>query len=555
MEYLNILFLNSISSLIIILNGITFKKLLGFKHYKENLFESGLYGLILISLVTFTANFFIKISNSISLIILLLPIVFIIKEIFPYKNKIIYHSIIVGLISSFIMFFDNTNRPDAGLYHLPFINIINDSKIIIGSANLEFRYGHTSILQYLSAAFNNIVFSEKGILLPLANTFSIVVLYFFNLIKNNSGILKIIFFLFLFNILYSMNRYSGLGNDDPGHMFYYLALCNFIYYYFENSKIDLKKNVIIFSIFAYLIKPFLLLVFLFPLLMLIDKKIKLFSRLNIICFIMVLLWTIKSILISSCAFYPISVTCIKNLQWSTLNSKVSNPDRVNRTSEAWAKDWPNNKIQMSQREYVKNFNWLLTWKENHLKIVINEIFPQILLVIILLILGGNIFKENKLNRINFLLLIFTLVSSLIWFLKFPIYRYGQAYIISFINILFLNLLIFDIKLHYLKKINIFKFINIILIMCFIGISLKSFSRIYKNINNKYLNFPWPKMYSYTDENYKNTNIVVNSKNGKLLYYKPYPYTLCMYSKSPCTSNVDVGKIKKNIKFGYKIYFY
>ena len=92
-----------------------------------------------------------------------------------------------------------------------------------------------------------------------------------------------------------MNRYSGLGNDDPGHMFYYLALCNFIYYYFENSKIDLKKNVIIFSIFAYLIKPFLLLVFLFPLLMLIDKKIKLFSRLNIICFIIMLLWTIKSI--------------------------------------------------------------------------------------------------------------------------------------------------------------------------------------------------------------------------------------------------------------------
>ena len=116
MEYLNILFLNSISSLIIILNGIAFKKLLGFKHYKENLLESGLYGLILISLVTFTANFFIKISSSISLIILLLPIVFIIKEIFPYKNKIIYHSIIIGLISSFIMFFDNTNRPDAGLF-------------------------------------------------------------------------------------------------------------------------------------------------------------------------------------------------------------------------------------------------------------------------------------------------------------------------------------------------------------------------------------------------------------------------------------------------------
>ena len=59
------------------------------------------------------------------------------------------------------MFLEDSNRPDAGLYHLPFINIINDSKLIFGSANLEFRFGHTSILQYLAAGFNNIVFTEK----------------------------------------------------------------------------------------------------------------------------------------------------------------------------------------------------------------------------------------------------------------------------------------------------------------------------------------------------------------------------------------------------------
>ena len=76
------------------------------------------------------------------------------------------------------MFLDNTNRPDAGLYHLPYINIINDSKIILGSANLEFRFGHSSILQYLSSAFNNIIFTNKGILIPLANIFCFCIILF-----------------------------------------------------------------------------------------------------------------------------------------------------------------------------------------------------------------------------------------------------------------------------------------------------------------------------------------------------------------------------------------
>ena len=58
MEYLNILFLNSISSLIVILNGISFKKLINFKDINKNHYESGLYGLIVISIITFITNFF-----------------------------------------------------------------------------------------------------------------------------------------------------------------------------------------------------------------------------------------------------------------------------------------------------------------------------------------------------------------------------------------------------------------------------------------------------------------------------------------------------------------
>jgi hypothetical protein len=52
---------------------------------------------------------------------------------------------------------------------------------------------------------------------------------------------------------------------------------------------------------------------------------------------------------------------------------------------------------------------------------------------------------------------------------------------------------------------------------------------------KYVDYPWPKKNSFTEENKKNTNIPIYNNKNELLYYKPYPYSLCMYSKSPCTS--------------------
>ncbi len=554
MEYINIFYLNSLSCLILILNGISFKKILNFQDSSKNLLEAGLYGIIFVSLTTFISNFFFKISSFVSIIILFLPIIFTFKEIIYKKKKIIFITILLGAVSSLIMYFDNTNRPDAGLYHLPFIKIINESKIIIGSANLEFRYGHTSILQYLSAAFNNLIFSELGILLPLANIFSIAVFYLLELIKKNNNLLKVIFFIFLFNILYSMNRYSGFGNDDPGHIFYFLAVCNFLYFYIYPG-IDKIKNILFFSLFAFLIKPFLILIFIFPLILLIDKKIQVFTKINIFCLLIVLLWFFKNILISSCAIYPVAKTCIKNLEWTTYKSSVSNPERVSRTSEAWAKDWPNKKKDINQSEYIKNFNWLDTWKDNHFRIFINEIIPQIVLIITLIILSTNSFNKKINLNLNLKLILIGFFSFALWFLKFPIYRYGHAYIISFINFLFLFYLTSNYKIFNFKEKFIFKFINYTLILLIIGIAFKNVNRIYSNLNTKYYQSPWPKMYSFTETNKKNQNLKINSNEGELLYYKPFPYSLCMYSSSPCTSNLNVGDIRKKNILGYTIYLY
>ena len=555
MEYFIIIILNFIACIIFISNGVLFKTLFSFNNVKEDIIENGLYGFILISSITFFLNFFFKISNTLSLLILFLPFFFIFKKIFNLKTKIFYHSMILSLISSLIMILDSTNRPDAGLYHLPYTNIINDSKIIFGVANLEFRFGHASILQYLSAAFNNQIFSHKGILIPLSNIFAFTVIYIFNLYKNNDGILKIIFFLFLLNILYSMNRYSGFGNDDPAHIFFYLVICNYLLTIFNKNE-NYNKNVIFFSIFVFLIKPFLIFVFLIPLYLLFSKKIKLFSIVNIFCLSVVLLWFLKNIFVSSCVIYPEPKLCFKSLEWTTFNSQVSNPSRVKKTSEAWSKDWPNKKKDISQAEFIKDFNWIQAWKDNHFKIVIKEILPQIIIIIFLYIIVPTHRNEFRLSKKNSsIILLFSLLCVIVWFLKFPIYRYGQSYIILFLNSILIFAMSFKIKNFAINVNNLSKFLTSIILIISLGIIMKNFIRINKNFNNYYVDYPWPKMNSFTKNNNINNNVPVYSKNKKLLYYKPYPYSLCMNSKSPCTTNNNVSDIKLKSKYGYKFYYY
>ena len=69
-------------------------------------------------------------------------------------------------------------RPDAGLYHLPYVKILNDEKIIFGLSNLHSRYGHISIIQYLSAISNNLIFKENGIVFAQALIASSVIINF-----------------------------------------------------------------------------------------------------------------------------------------------------------------------------------------------------------------------------------------------------------------------------------------------------------------------------------------------------------------------------------------
>ena len=236
---MNELFLNSLIALLIFTPfGVYFTET-----NKNTLYyytKSLIFGIILISFIAILINFFYPLTqviNSSLIIISILIIIFKWKHF--YKLEFVFFIILGSLLISILIFESNVYRPDAGLYHLPFIGILNSEKIIIGLSNLHFRYGHTSIIQYTSAISNNSLLGNNGIVYAQA-LIAIGVLinfvsqiYFYN--KEKKYNLHFFFLLFVFiYFFYKMNRYSEYGNDAPAHFLVFFLI----------SEIILNKNLI-----------------------------------------------------------------------------------------------------------------------------------------------------------------------------------------------------------------------------------------------------------------------------------------------------------------------
>ena len=181
------------------ISGLIFLKFL-FKEKKiHNHIEAFFLGFILLSFLSLFFNFFAplnKLNNTIILFILIILVLFNFKKI--VSKKIIYLSIIIAFTSTILLYKSNIFRPDAGLYHIPFIKILNEEKIIFGLSNIHFRFGHISITQYLSAHLNNYITNENAINIPHSILASAFIIYLFTEIKNNKKFSFYFFFIFFF---------------------------------------------------------------------------------------------------------------------------------------------------------------------------------------------------------------------------------------------------------------------------------------------------------------------------------------------------------------------
>jgi len=518
------------------------------KYDFNNQFYIYFSGVILVSFISLLLNFFTPLSPLINSILY----IFLIIITFKFKKKNIFNkkSISFLLISSFVTFlliiYSTINRPDGGLYHLPYTSIINENKIIFGLSNIHFRFGHISILQYLSAVNNNYLFLENVISIPLASIVSFFYLNFFydilKIIKKKTASLSDFFSLFvLIYIAFKIARYSEFGNDAVAHLsFFYLISC-----ILKDSIKEINFNkILLISVFTFINKPTLGLIFIAPMTIFFLQSSfnskKIFNSLFSFPALLLYLWLIKNIIVSGCAIYPVKITCIKSLSWTNINKTII----VSTDSEAWSKAWPDRPDQnITMEEFNKNFNWLHSWSKKHLKHILNIIIPYIIILLFIVIFikfkSKNIKAENNenLNTRFFLCLIISGLGTFSFFFLFPLYRYGYSYIITLISLLFM--LIIKNQMPFKRNILFFKFI---FISCFIVIISKQTIKFYNNSKNTL----WPNIYTLDFDGiiYTKKKIIIN--NDFFYYLADKGDQLCMYSKSPCTSY----KVQ-NIKYSFK----
>lgn len=554
-----ILFFSLLQNLIIVSCGHFFIKnfITSRISNNRNYYESALFGIIFISFLALLINFFFPLNEYTN------NLVFIFFFLYLFISKIINYelvktTIVSSTICSILTILSSINTPDGGLYHIPYISTLNENKIIIGLSNIHFRFAHISIIQYACAVFKNSIFGNSGILIIpglLAANFIIFLLkktfYFLNQKKN----LYQLFFLILITIFsfYSFSNYANYGNDAPAHIYFFLS----IIYYLDSknyNKEDFNK-IFILSTYAFLNKLFLIISLFLPIIILIKyKKLNYIKSIKIyFALLFIIFWLIKNILVSGCFIYPIKELCYTKLFW--LNKKEVIQENI--SGEAWAKGWSDQKNNIiDMQSYNKNFVWVKTWKTIHLKVILKKILPFLFLILVITLLRIIIKKKynqnvkipsKEIEKKIIIIFLLSLLGVIIWFLKFPLYRYGISYISTLI-------IVSSVYIFYILKKNNFLFFNKIfykklIIFFFILFLLVNLKRIYINYEKEYVDYPWPKIYSYTEKNYpiKTKNINVNNQ---IAYYKSDE--MCMYSASPCT-HYDVN-LKYVKKLGYKIFY-
>ncbi len=508
-----------------------------------NLSKQLIFGSIIISFLCLFINFIFPLNKALNTILICLPLYII------YKNKFLFFSskfIIFLIINSLLIFLliakSDVYQPDAILYHLQYTSIINEEKIILGLANIHFRFGHISIMQYFSAFFNNYIFAEKGIVLASAIIGSSVIINFtsqiYNYFKNKKFSFHF-FFLFLISIYiaYKMNRFSEYGNDAPTHFLFFFLISEIIKS-FENKDLDFSNNLLL-AVFIITNKLTMAFAIFLPFInykKILFKKFKSYKILFTSLFLF--LWLIKNILVSGCIAYPEPRLCLNNLPWTD----VKTTKEVKTENQAWTRGWPDYEGKITYEDYNENFNlWIQTWYQGHFKKkILSIISPYIILTLFIYLFFWYrsdknkkiISKENnKFVLLNIILFFFTFV----WILTVPVYRYGYSYLVSLISVFF-AMQITKIKLN---TINFGKFINFFMILCFIVFVGKNSLRIFEK-NKKDV---WPKIIYLKKEDIKKIEL------SNINYFESL--TMCGYGNSPCTHIRNLS-LKSNKILNYKV---
>ena len=424
---------------------------------------------MIISFLSLLIHFFFPINKFVSILALIIGILLFFKNIKFYKTKKVIIFYFLSTLVTLITFLYSQHPIDSEMYHHPYVSYLNKEKIILGAANLQFRFGHVSLLQYFQAITINNNLSIHNI--SFANIFfftAFVVFAIKKLFQNNKlDFLKIIILSLLFITLIKFGRYREWGNDLIP-----LIVCFYFLIKFLESKFFVQKKLLINLtplLFVFLLVHKISYIFA-PLFFIYFFKESFFFKelFNLrylwFSFIFATLWLFKTFIVSSCLVYPVIATCISNDL--IVAGGLADPIKANWLTELWSKsfidhpDWRNLNLNL----YMQNFNWVPNWLSSHFYKILEKT-SSIFILFLILFIYSFLFKKKLVKiekqklyykKIKFLIFVI-LIGLFIWFIKAPLFRYGAFYVVGFLVILFTLIYskIFENKIFPKSRLHIF----------------------------------------------------------------------------------------------------
>ena len=397
-----------------------------------------LVGVAIFGNILIVINYFVGLKNPIIILIatlVLLPNFISLSSLnLPTINpqSLIYYGVIPAIL--IISSYDTSWHYDAGYYHLNQQNLLRESNMIIGTVNIFWAFGMSSIYEYISA----FLWIDKSFILIHFTTLVFIHTFYIYLISNleNTRYKEMKYASYLL-LAYSLLDNVGINGGRNGFIYIQgvtkqdmpvavlmimIGLsCLLVLKYRKIEKIDI---FVLFLISLFLIQLKLSSVVVGYLLIILCifinrnniKTIKdiSFSISPILPFFFA--WLVKGYLTTGCFLFPLSATCINNFEWYPPNSTRS-MESVTTNSSYGLVEYLNQSIPISE------------WWANLISFEINfTVINNFLISFIIIYLLKKILFRKQLPNLIILTTIFSFLPLylLYLFLYGPTPRYATG---------------------------------------------------------------------------------------------------------------------------------
>lgn len=380
-----------------------------------------LFGLFGISHLGVILNFLIPLNMSVSLGVHGLGIAFFF--VFGHWTMLRQIHLKVG-VSFFCLYFficgfaiTNNQYSDVNAYHFPTVQWIQNSKVVLGLANLQLRLGFNS-LWHMSSAITN----------P-----------FLRLASSNDYASILILFVFLWSLFFVDRRVRGavlltrlcalviwrsvflvnLGlpaTDMPSAILAILFLEQLVMGFLDNS-LNTNRVLLILFLLLFAIQVKLSQVFLvFPLVLCLwqlqgIKHLQL-KQLCVLIGVFVVPWCFRAFLMSGCFAFPLQATCFLPSPWRVLDTDIQ-------SIRSWIYSWPRMPM-VSPSDVGSITHWFPGWWKN----LSEKPYMVLWFWSGLLFLGSLLRRQSFEGKKGYIWLMASLVFVLaMWFMQAPDIRF------------------------------------------------------------------------------------------------------------------------------------